>query len=80
MESAMAEKWENDLADVILILTVDDASPDGWVRVEQVEPEMTKRGYTMSKDEMTDAMGVVAASNNWQIEVVDGTGIKVRPY
>jgi hypothetical protein len=41
---------------------------------------MTKRGYTMSKDELTDAMGVVAASNNWQIEVVDGTGIKVRPY
>ena len=75
------EKWESDLADIILILCVDDSSPDGWVTVGQVRPEMTKRGYSLSNDELTDAVGVVAASNNWQIEQTDsGGGIRVRPY
>jgi hypothetical protein len=54
------EKWESDLADVILILCNENSSADGWVTVEQVEPEMTKRGYALTKDQLTDAMGVVA--------------------
>lgn len=75
------EKWESDLADVILILCSENSSADGWVTVEQVEPEMTKRGYALTKDQLTDAMGVVAGSNNWQIESTgDGSGLKVRPY
>jgi hypothetical protein len=80
--SAMTEeRWESDLADIILSLCVDDSSPDGWVTVEQVQPEMTKRGYTLPNNQLTDAMGVVAASNNWQIEQTgDGGGIRVRPY
>jgi hypothetical protein len=75
------EKWESDLADVILILCSENSNSDGWVTVEQVEPEMTKRGYTLTKDQLTDAMGVVASSNNWQIESTgDSSGLKVRPY
>jgi hypothetical protein len=81
MESAMAEKWEDDLADVIFTLCSENADSQGWVRVEEVEPEMSKRGYRLSKDELTDAMGVVAASNNWQIETLDGgAGIRVRAF
>jgi hypothetical protein len=80
--SAMTEeRWESDLADIILSLCVDDSSPGGWVTVEQVQPEMTKRGYTLPNNQLTDAVGVVAASNNWQIEQTgDGGGIRVRPY
>ena len=55
----MPEKWESDIADIILILCVDDSSPDGWVTVEQVQPEMAKRGYSLTKDQLTDAMGLL---------------------
>ena len=56
--SAMTEeRRESDLADIILSLCVDDSSPDGWVTVEQVQPEMTKRGYTLPNNELTDARG-----------------------
>jgi len=76
----MPEKWESDIADIILILCVDDSCPDGWVSVEQVQPQMAKRGYDLTKDQLTDAMGVVAASNNWQIEPTANGAIKVQPY
>ena len=48
--------------------------------VEQVESE-AKRAYTSLRTSFTDAMGVVAGSNNWQIEsTADSSGLKVRPY
>ena len=48
---------------------------------EQVEPEVTKRAYTLTTDQLADAMGLVAGSNNWQIESTgDSSGLKVRPY
>ena len=48
---------------------------------EQVEPEVTKRAYTLTTDQLADAMGLVAGSNNWQIESTgDSSGLNVRPY
>ena len=69
-----------ELVAVILFLCA-DSDQDGWVTVDQVQPEMAKRGYNFSRDQLTTPMGVVAASNDWEIEMTDdGKGIKVRPF
>ena len=50
-----------------------------WVTVDQVRPEMAQRGHDLSRDQLADAMGVVAADNGWQIEQTSDDLIQVLP-
>ena len=48
--------------------------------MDDVQPEMAKRGYNLTRGELDDAMGVVAADNNWEIGMAaDGT-VQVKPF
>jgi hypothetical protein len=40
-----------------------------WVTVDQVRPEMGQHGHDLSREQLADAMGVVAVENVWQIEM-----------
>jgi hypothetical protein len=54
--------------------------PGIFIAVDDVQPEMAKRGYNLTRGELGDAMGVVAADNNWEIGMAaDGT-VQVKPF
>jgi hypothetical protein len=82
LESAMPNKtkWETDIADIILELWMEEMDPNYYVTVDEVLPRMAERGHDMPRDSLTDAMGVVAADNNWQIEMTGDGSIKVLPF
>jgi hypothetical protein len=68
MENAMAAPdWQSELADIILQLWMEDVT--AWVTVDQVRPEMGQHGHDLSREQLADAMGVVAVENVWQIEM-----------
>lgn len=69
--------WLTDLADIILQVWMEDVT--AYVTVDQVRAEMVQRGHDMSREEIADSMGVVAAENGWQIEQTNDDLIQVFP-
>jgi hypothetical protein len=53
--------------------------PSVYITLDDVQPEMAKRGYGMPRDQLSDAMGLVAADNNWKIGMTDNGTIQVLP-
>jgi hypothetical protein len=72
--------WQRDIADIITAIWMDKLEPGIFITVDDVQSEMAKRGYNLTRGELGDAMGVVAADNNWEIgKAVDGT-VQVKPF
>jgi hypothetical protein len=78
MENAMAAPdWRSELADIILQLWMEDVT--AWVTVDQVRPEMAQHGHDLSREQLADSMGIVAAENGWQIKMTSDDLIQVLP-
>jgi hypothetical protein len=72
--------WQGDIADIVTAIWMEKLEPGIFITVDDVQPEMAKRGYNLTRRELGDAMGVVAADNNWGIGVAaDGT-VQVKPF
>lgn len=72
--------WQDDIADIITAIWMEKLEPGIFITVADVLPEMAKRGYNVTSGELGDAMGVVAADNNWEIgKAADGT-VQVKPF
>ena len=72
--------WQGDIADIVTAIWMEKLEPGIFITVDDVQPEMAKRGHNLTRGELGDAMGVVAADNNWGIGVAaDGT-VQVKPF
>ena len=68
--------WELAIAEIVVDLYVEKLDP---ITVDEVQPQMVERGYHMPRDQLTTAIGVVAADNDWQISMTDDGSIQVVP-
>jgi hypothetical protein len=68
--------WELAIAEIIVDLYLEKLDP---ITVDEVQPQMVERGYDMPRDELTTAIGIVAADNDWQISMTDDGSIQVVP-
>ena len=73
--------WELDIEDIILTLfTVEHEDSTAYVTVDDVLPKMAERGYQLSRDNLGDMMGVVAADNGWIIAKADDDLPQIIPF
>ena len=68
--------WELAIAEIVVDLYVEKLDP---ITVDEVQPQMVERGYDMPRDQLTTAIGIVAADNDWTISMTDDGSIQVVP-
>ncbi len=72
--------WQGDIADIITAIWMEKLEPGIFITVDEVQSEMAKRGYNLTRGELGDAMGLVAADNNWEIGMAADRAVQVKPF